>query len=273
MPLTPWLVAGAAAVAIWMLVPSPPSVPDPLHGVPGDEGAPAEGSGTAGRLAPTALLAVAVGGLVAVVDGTTLALGLITLAAVAGGWRLVVRGRLRRTAQERADSVVEVCEALAGELRSGRPPLVALRSCVEAWSALEPAARAGELGGDVPRALRRLALLPGASGLDEVAAAWQVSEGAGGTMALALGRVAESSRRRRATQRLVASELASAQATARLLAVLPVAVLLMGSGIGADPAAFLLTTPAGITCLALGLAFAYAGLAWIDRIAATAVDP
>ncbi len=92
-------------------------------------------------------------------------------------------------------------------------------------------------------------------------------------MAIALSRVADASRRRRATQHLVASELASAQATARLVAGLPVLVLVMGSGLGGDPWAFLLATPAGLVCLAAGLLLVYAGLAWIERVAVAAVDP
>jgi tight adherence protein B len=268
-PVSQVVAAVVVGSAVWLLLPAAPA------GVgPGGPEAEDERGGhvrAPGRLVPAAMLAVAVGGLTALVDGTTLALGLIALAVTVGVWRTLVRARLRRAAQERAESVVEVCEALAAELRAGQPPLRALRHCVGVWSELEPVAGAGELGGDVPRALRRLARLPGASGLEEVAAAWQVSEGAGGTLALALGRVAQTSRRRRVTQCLVASELASAQATARLLAVLPVAVLAMGSGIGADPWAFLLSTPPGLACLGVGLALTYAGLAWIERIAVTAV--
>jgi tight adherence protein B len=271
-PVSQVVAAAVVGVAVWLLLPAPPPPgKHPLDG-PGLEGGHGERGVAAVRLVPVALLAAAVGGLVALVDGTTLALGLLALAVLLGVWRTLARGRLRRAAEERAESVVEVCEALAAELRAGQPPLRALRHCVGIWPALEPVAGAGELGGDVPRALRRVARLPGASGLEEVAAAWQVSEGAGGTMALALGRVAESSRRRRATQRLVASELASAQATARLLAVLPVAVLVMGGGVGADPWTFLLSTPAGLACLGTGLALTYVGLAWIERIAVAAVD-
>jgi tight adherence protein B len=65
----------------------------------------------------------------------------------------------------------------------------------------------------------------------------------------------------------VATELASAQATARLLAVLPVAVLLLGNGLGGDPVGFLLSSPGGLVCLVAGLSLEYAGLAWLTRIA------
>lgn len=219
------------------------------------------------------VLAVCAGGLVVLLDGTALALGLIGVAGSAAGWQTVLRARRRRAATATAESVVELCEALAGELRAGQPPHVALRRCVEVWPGLAPAATAADLGADVPSALRRLASLPGASGLGEVAAAWQVSQRSGGTMGQALARVADSARRRRATQQLVASELASAQATARLVALLPVLVLAMGAGLGGDPWGFLLTSPPGLVCLGTGLALALAGLFWIERIAYSAVEP
>lgn len=221
---------------------------------------------------PVAIAAVLVGSLAVLVEGTTLALGSIVVCSLVGADRMARRARERRAAQQRAECVLQVCEALAGELRAGRPPLRALREGVAAWPAFDPVATAGDLGADVPRALRQLATLPGASGLADVASAWQVSERSGGTMAAALSRVADSVRRRRATQQLVMSELASAQATARLVAVLPVAVLVMGAGLGSDPWHFLLTTTFGLVCLSSGLVLTYVGLAWIDRIAAAAVD-
>lgn len=264
-----WLAAAAAGTAVWLLLAGGAST-----GL--RRGGPGGGRFTRGRRTDVwsgGMVAVCAGGVVVLLDGTTLALGLIAVAASAAGWRTLLRSRRRRAATETAERVVEVCEVLSGELRAGQPPQVALTRCVEVWPALEPAATAARLGADVPDSLRRLAALPGASGLEEVAAAWQVSQRSGGTMAQALARVADAARRRRATQQLVTSELASAQATARLVALLPFVVLAMGSGLGGDPWGFLLTTPGGLVCLAAGLALALVGLSWIERIAYAAVVP
>ena len=54
---------------------------------------------------------------------------------------------------------------------------------------------------------------------------------------------------------------------ARMLAVLPVGVLVMGSGVGGDPFHFLLSTPGGLGCLALGLLLSWLGMVWLERIA------
>lgn len=264
--MTGWLAAAGAGVTIWLLA-GPATFPSPRSRRPARPGAV-----PGGRLS-LVVVAAAAGGLVVLLDGTTLAASLIVLAAAAGVAEAVVRARARRVALERADRVVEACEILAAELRAGQPPRTGLRHCAEVWPDLAPVAAAAEMGADVPDALRRLARLPGASGLADVAGAWQVSQSSGSTMATGLARVADGARRRRATQRLVAAELASAMATARLVAVLPVMVLAMGSGLGADPWAFLLGTPVGLACLGTGLGLALLGLAWIERIAVSAVDP
>lgn len=257
------LTVGAAllaTLAVWLLVPGPTA----------GGGAP-PGHGWRASRGVWLAVGAAAGALLVVAEGTALALGLILLGAATATWRLARSASARKVADARADRVVELCEALAGELRAGQPPVRALRHGVEVWAELEPAATAADLGADVPGALRRLGGLAGASGMQEVAAAWQVSEGSGATLSLALSRVADSARDRRAAQRLVASELASAQATARLVAALPVLVLVLGSGVGGDPWGFLLRTPVGLGALAGGLVMAFAGLAWIGRIGDSAV--
>lgn len=182
-------------------------------------------------------------------------------------------GRRRLVAEDRA-AVLELCELLAAELAAGRPPGSALASASERWAPLSAAVEASRLGADVPEALRRLSSeRPGASDLHWVAAAWQVAQDSGHGLAAALERTAAGLRVRRRTRRLVDSELASARATARLVAALPVAVLLMGSGAGSDPWSFLLTTPVGWLCLALGLGLLALGLWWIERLADRAAAP
>ena len=130
------------------------------------------------------------------------------------------------------------------------------------------------LGADVPEVLRRLSVEHGGAGdLRWVAGAWQVAQRSGHGLAAALERTADGLRARRRTRRLVDSELASARATARLVACLPLAVLLMGTGAGSDPWSFLVRTPVGWCCLAAGLALIALGLWWIERLADGASAP
>jgi tight adherence protein B len=182
-------------------------------------------------------------------------------------------GRRRETAADQA-AVLEVCDLLAAELAAGRPPDAALSAAAERWPPLVAAVEAARLGADVPDALRRLSVeRRGATDLVWVAGAWQVAQHSGHGLAAALDRTGDGLRAQRRTRRLVDSELASARATARLVACLPLAVLLMGSGAGSDPWAFLLTTPVGWLCLGGGLGLVALGLWWIERLADAAAAP
>lgn len=219
---------------------------------------------------PLGLLALVAAGPVGVVVLTAPRAG--ALAAVVAGAAIaglaLWRRRADRLAAERvAERIVEICEQLAAELGAGLAPGPALERAAASWPLLGPVAEAFRVGSDVPAALRRAAAVPGADQLRLVAAAWQVAHQTGQGLADAVDQVAAELRAARSTHRLVQGELASARATARLVAGLPVAALAMGSGVGGDPWGFLLGTPLGVGCLALGLALGWAGLWWIESIA------
>lgn len=248
---SPVTVAATAAALAWWLALAPPAALPPASDRPS-------------RTTTFPLLVV----VAAVVLPHAWAGPVLVLAPASWAARLLVRRRAAaRLAEANAARMAEVCDLLAAELSAGRPPDAALLEAAATWPAIRPVAEVSRLGGDVPAALREVALAPGAAGLRLLAAAWTVSRRTGGGLGAATRRVAEAVRREQATQRVVAAELASARATARLMAGLPVVALLMGSGAGADPWSFLFGTSIGLGCLAGGLATGIAGLWWIEQIA------
>jgi tight adherence protein B len=206
-------------------------------------------------------------GVLAAGSPRTAVLAAIVVAAAGAGLRIVGRQRADRAARLVRGRVVELCGTLHAELAAGQPPAAALERAVGDWVLLAPVARTAAAGGDVPAALRTLTSVPGAGDLRVVAAAWQVAHRTGHGLGETVARVEQELREAEQTRRVVAGELASARATARLVSVLPVLALLMGSGAGADPFAFLVATPLGLGCLAGGLAFLLAGLTWIEALA------
>jgi len=225
----------------------------------------------AGPGVPRALVVVAVatgvGGLWSWLDGHQFALAALIGLVASGIGRLVRRRRAARAADVTAERVLAVCEAVASDLSAGQPPLASLRRAAGEWPEFAPVAVAGEMGADVPGVLRELGRRPGARQLRTLAATWQVAQDSGSGLASAIEQAAEAIRADRRTARLVAAELAAARATARMLAVLPLGVLLLGTGIGGDPLEFLSRTTPGLVCLAVGLGLSFAGLLWLERIA------
>ncbi|MCW2752786.1 MAG: type secretion system protein [Marmoricola sp.] len=188
--------------------------------------------------------------------------------AIAGAvWQHLRRNRARARSAHRATAVLLLCEGLAADLAAGLAPQTALTAAAERWPEFAPVCHASHLGADVPGALRELADLPGAAALNHVSAAWTVAHRSGAGLAESMSLAARGIREHRALERRVDTELAAATATARLLAILPFPVLLIGRGAGGDPFAFLVATAAGQVCLAAGLLLSWLGTVWLDRIA------
>jgi tight adherence protein B len=247
------MAAMLAAAAAWMVIRPPP----------GSATSPGPRSSTGP--APTLVVVTAITAVAVAVVGPAAAV--VGAAAIAG--RAVLRARERRRVRaETASRVLDACELMSAELGAGQSPGAALRRAATGWRPLATVAEAAELGGDVPQALRRLASEPGANDLRAVAGAWALAHRSGAGLADALDRVVANIRADRALGRVVEGELASARATARLVAGLPVVVLVLGNSGGGSAIGFLLRTPLGLICLAAGLALGLTGLWWIERIAA-----
>ncbi|MER5325712.1 type II secretion system F family protein [Streptosporangium roseum] len=176
----------------------------------------------------------------------------------------------KRTAAWRIASI-ELCQGLAAELAAGRTAGEALARAVSTVEfpdpvALRPLIAAARDGGDVPAALLAAAPEQGGEAFRGLAACWKVSVTAGAGLSVLVDRVAGSLREAQAHRQDVAAQLAGPRATARLLAGLPALGLLMAMGLGMRPLHFLFGSPAGVGCLALGLALDGCGLWWTHRL-------
>ncbi|MFE4408335.1 type II secretion system F family protein [Streptomyces sp. NPDC093064] len=203
-------------------------------------------------------------------------LGASVLPVVAGavGVPLLRRTRLARAArrrqERRADAVIALCGALAGEVRAGRQPgealLCAARDSGGLGDAQAAVLAAARFGGDVPAALAAAARQPGAEGLRGLAACWRVAVDQGAGLAAGLDRLEGALRVERDQRADLRAQLSGARATAVMLAGLPVLGLLLGTAMGADPLRVLLHTGAGLGCLVIGGVLEGAGLWWALRI-------
>nr|WP_093699158.1 type II secretion system F family protein [Streptomyces sp. 2231.1] len=198
----------------------------------------------------------------------------IPVVAGAAGVPVLRRVRLGRRAasarERRADAVIALCGALAGEVRAGRQPGEALLRSArdsgglgEARAAVVAAAR---FGGDVPGSLAAAARQPGAEGLRGLAACWRVAVDQGAGLAAGLDRLDAALRAERDQRADLRAQLSGARATAVLLAALPALGLLLGTAMGADPLHVLLHTGAGLGCLVTGAVLEAAGTWWAMRI-------
>jgi tight adherence protein B len=195
--------------------------------------------------------------------GATVALGTAV--------RSLMSARLaRRRRRVRQLAVIEMCDALSAELRGGLPAASALERACDAYPQWAPVVAASRLGGDVVAALRRASREPGAEGLGFIAAGWEVAGSAGAALAGVLERVAAGLRSDEDARAEVVACLGPVRATAKLLAVLPVFGLALGSSMGARPVSFLLSSGAGVACLGAGLVLVSVGVLWVERLASSA---
>lgn len=186
---------------------------------------------------------------------------------------LAVAGRVgmgpasrRRLARQRV-RVVQALGALAAELQAGqlaRAALLAAAGQPPVWPSTVSALR---LDGDVVGAL--LVDAKDHAVLQHLAACWQVSAASGTGLSAAVSRLATSARAAEDTRVNLEAQLAGPRATARMLALLPVVGIGLGMMLGAEPLAWLLTTPFGMACLAAGASLTAVGMWWTGRIAAS----
>jgi tight adherence protein B len=199
--------------------------------------------------------------------GPQVVLGLTVAGAAAVAVRQLRSVRARAAVARRRAEVADLLGLMAAELRAGALPARVLVGLSRDFDVLGPAARAASSGGDVPAALRHSAAEPGRALLGDVAGAWLVAERAGAPLAKVLDPLEQSSRADREIDREVGAGVAPARATGRVMALLPLVGLALGSGMGGDPVAVLTGTWPGVLCLAAGVGLACCGVVWVDHIA------
>lgn len=179
-------------------------------------------------------------------------------------FRAMWRRSARQTAQRAA--AADVVLALAAELATGLPAETALQRAGAGRDFMQGSVGAARVGGDIPAALRADGEEFELTALVALAAVWQVSAGSGAGLADASYRLGTAALQRERMRRELASQMAGPRATARVLAVLPLVGLVLGSGLGGSPVAWLLGTPVGLAVTAAGVLLEVAGLLWVRRL-------
>jgi tight adherence protein B len=148
--------------------------------------------------------------------------------------------------------------------RQGRDAVRVRAQALDALAALAADLRAGL----PPSAAREAAPLIDAVPLirDRVATAIRVADRTGAPLADLLDRLEVDLRGLDRVRLTAAAHAAGTRATAGLLAVLPLAGIGVGYGMGADPLHVLLHTPVGAGCVLAALLLQLAGLGWTARL-------
>jgi tight adherence protein B len=97
-------------------------------------------------------------------------------------------------------------------------------------------------------------------------AVWRLAERTGAPAADLIERIERDARVADRARAAAVAQAAGAQATALLLAALPLGGIALGIAIGADPVHVLLHTPLGAACATGAVALQSAGLLWAGRL-------
>jgi len=196
----------------------------------------------------------------------------VALSVAAVGWcRRAASGLVRRwrahgpgrptSAAVAAGVLLRLVDDLATQVRAGASPAAAWSVATDLLGGTSEGGAPLTRPGEAPRdSLRRLSAAPGAAPeLLALSAAWALCEDVGAPLAQVLRSVADAIRQDGEIEADIESALAAPRSTARLLAFLPLAGLLLGQLIGAQPVQVLLHTPAGRVCGLVGLVLALVG--------------
>jgi tight adherence protein B len=193
-------------------------------------------------------------------------------------WR---RRRRLRGGEPFERAVLALLDATAAALRAGLPPVRALElagailpseSPAAAVELVERAVAVSARGQPVAPIWRVVAEQTGSSTVDEVAAAWGLSETTGCPLAEAVERAAAQLRSALATRRKVRAAVAGPQATVTVLTVLPLTGPLFGLACGVPPGE-LYGNAIGLSCLGAGLVLIVFGREWCRRLVRRAEQP
>jgi len=161
-----------------------------------------------------------------------------------------------RRKQKSSDGEGEVLRAFIAELRTGQPTHAAFCSAQAGYVAWPRALRAAQWGADVSEPLREEN--------PALAACWQVNARTGAPLIPMIEQLVESRTEDARTRTALAAALAGPRATARMLALLPVIGIALGTLLGTQPLTWLWGP--GLPAFLAGGILAAAGAWWTRSI-------
>jgi tight adherence protein B len=225
--------------------------------------------------------------LVAFVDGsprrtlsaavlTGAAVGLLVAGPVAGlvlavyaalGARAAVRRAARRRVVAARSRSLDNLNALAADLRAGLAA-AGPRELTEPDERPDPgrAFTGPDERPDPGRASTEPDERPDPRLAELTSAVWRLAEQTGAPAADLVERIETDARAGDRSRATAGAQAAGAQATALLLAALPIGGIALGYGVGVDPLEVLLHTPMGAACATAALLLQCGGLLWADRL-------